>query len=180
MSALDHPQVDDAILEEFLERQRSRLKALIAHYHVPTEDIEDILQQALLALVYRWDTVRDPEAWLVGTIRNRCLLYWRDRRRKLYEAVDATMLEWMADPLKPEQEGADLARDLAAVLARLPHRCRSLLEMRYFMGYDPPELAARLGYSPTSISKITQRCLAAMLRQLTAAGLHEERDERAS
>lgn len=174
MSALDHPQVDEAVLEEFLERLRPRLRVLFLHYNVPAEDTEDILQQALLALVYQWETVRDPEAWLVGTIRNRCLLYWRDRRRKVYESVDAAVLEWMADPLKPEQEGADLARDLAAILARLPNRCRSLLEQRYFMGYDPPELAARLGYSPTSISKITQRCLAALLRQLTVAGLCEK------
>ena len=173
MSALDHPQVE-AVVEEFLEKLRPRLKALFAHYNVPAEDTEDILQQALLALIYQWENVRDAEAWLVGTVRNRCLLYWRERRRKVYESVDAELLEWMADPLKPAQEEADLTRDLAAVLSRLPQRCRSLLEMRYFMGYDPPELAARLGYSPTSISKITQRCLAALLRQLTVAGLCEK------
>jgi RNA polymerase sigma factor (sigma-70 family) len=172
MSALDHPQVDS--LEEFLERLRPRLKATFARYHIPPEDSEDILQQALLALIYQWRTVRDAEAWLLGTIRNRCLLYWREQRRRVYDAVDAAVLEWMADPLKPAQEGADLSRDLAAVLERLPQRCRSLLEMRYYMGYDPAELAQHLGYSPNSISKITNRCLAALLRQLTAVGLHEK------
>ena len=176
MSALDHPQVDasDASLEEFLERLRPRLKALFARYHIPPQDTEDILQQALLALMYQWQTVRDAEAWLIGTIRNRCLLYWREQRRKVYEAVDAAVLEWMADPLKPAQEGADLTRDLAAVLERLPPRCRSLLELRYYMGYDPPEIAQQLGYSPTSISKVTNRCLAALLRQLTASGLYKK------
>src|SRR6476659_4811602 len=123
MSALDHPQVD-ASLEEFLEKLRPRLKALFARYRIPPQDTEDILQQALLALVYQWQTVRDAEAWLMGTLRNRCLLYWRDSRRKVYESVDAAVLEWMADPLTPAQEEADLTRDLAAVLERLPPRCR--------------------------------------------------------
>lgn len=172
MSALDHPQVD--FLEEFLERLRPRLKATFARYNIPPQDTEDILQQALLALMYQWQTVRDAEAWLIGTIRNRCLLYWRDQRRKVYEAVDAAVLEWMADPLKPNQEGVDLTRDLAAVLERLPRRCRSLLEMRYYMGYEPAEVAQQLGYSPNSISKVTNRCLAALLRQLTAVGLNEK------
>ena len=170
MSALDHPQVD-ASLEDFLEKLRPRLKALFARYRIPPQDTEDILQQALLALVYQWQSVRDAEAWLLGTLRNRCLLYWRDSRRKVYESVDAAVLEWMADPLKPAQEGADLTRDLAAILERLPSRCRSVLELRYYFGYDPPEVAERMGYSPTSISKVTNRCLAALMRQLTAAGI---------
>ncbi len=38
--------------------------------------------------------------------------------------------------------------------------------MRYHQGYDPLELAERLGYSPASISKVTTRCLAALTRHL--------------
>ena len=163
MSALDHPQVESS-LEGFLKQVRPRLKTLFAHYRIPPQDTEDILQQALLALIYHSEEVRDPEAWLLGTVRNKCLLYWREQRRKLYESVDAAILEGIAEPLEPAQEGADLRRDLASALDRLPERCRSLLSLRYRHGYDPPELAARLGYSPASISKITTRCLAALSR----------------
>ena len=107
MSALDHPEVE-ASLELFLERTRPRLKSLFARYRIPPEDTEDILQQGLLALIYQWQNIRDPEAWLFGTLRNRCLIYWRERRRKLYDSVDGAVLEWMAKPTMPEQEGADL------------------------------------------------------------------------
>src|SRR5689334_24765159 len=103
MSALDHPHVEDS-LEEFLQRVRPRLKALFARYSIPPQDTEDILQQALLALVYQRQVVRDPEAWLLGTLRNKCLLYWRDHRRKLYEAVDTAVLEQMEAPMPPAQE----------------------------------------------------------------------------
>jgi RNA polymerase sigma factor (sigma-70 family) len=169
MSALDHPQVESS-LEGFLKKVRPRLKTLFAHYRIPPQDTEDLLQQALLALVYRQEGIRDPEAWLLGTLRNKCLLYWREQRRRLYDAVDAAVLEFMAEPLEPAQENADLQRDLAIALGRLPERCRSLLALRYRQGYDPAEVAQRLGYSPASISKITTRCLAALTRHLVVPG----------
>ncbi|MEO6191632.1 MAG: sigma-70 family RNA polymerase sigma factor [Thermoanaerobaculia bacterium] len=176
MSALDHPQVESS-LEGFLEKVRPRLKSLFAHYRIPPQDTEDILQQALLALIYHREGIRDSEAWLLGTLRNKCLLYWRERRRKLYDAVDAAVLEAMAEPIEPAQEGADLHRDLTTALEHLPERCRSLLWLRYRQGYDPPEVAVRLGYSPASISKVTTRCLAALTRQLVTAGIYRRKAE---
>lgn len=174
MSALDHPQVESS-LEGFLKQVRPRLRAVFARYRIPLQDTEDILQQALMALVYRVESVRDPEAWLLGTVRNKCLLYWREQRRLLYESVDATVLEAVAEPVSPDQEKTHLQHDLAQVLERLPERCRSLLWMRYRQGYDPSELAERLGYSPASISKITTRCLAALTRHLFASGIYRRK-----
>ena len=167
MSAADTSEAESS-LEQFLKSVRPRMKTLFAHYRVPPQDTEDIAQQALLALLYQRQAIRDPESWLMGTLRNKCLLYWRERRRKLYDAVDAAVLECMAEPMAPEQEDADVRRDLAMAIDRLPGRCRALLSLRYSQGYEPPELARRLGYSPTSISKTTNRCLAALTRELTA------------
>ncbi|HEY0783586.1 MAG TPA: hypothetical protein VGE98_14095, partial [Thermoanaerobaculia bacterium] len=52
---------------------------------------------------------------------------------------------------------------------------RSLLEMRFQLGYDPAEIAHRLGYRDSSIGKITTRCLAALSREMLASGLGQER-----
>ena len=169
MSALDHCDVDTS-LENFLKRVRPRLKAQFQRYSIPPQDTEDILQQALLALIYQRQAIRDPEAWLIGTVRNKCLLYWRTYRRKLYDSVDATVLECLADPQQPAQETSDVRRDLAAALQELPERCRSLLALRYGEGYEPAEVAQEMGYSQTSISKITRRCLAALTRRLILTG----------
>lgn len=178
MSApLDDPLVETS-LEESLQRARPRLKVLFTRYRIPVDDTEDILQQALLALLYRRQSVRDPEAWLVGTVRNKCLLYWRSQRRKLYDSVDAVVLDWVAEPLAPAQEQADLQHDLRTVVERLPERCRSILSLRYGLGYEPPEVAERMGYSTSSISKVTTRCLAALTRQLLASGLCKKRPVR--
>lgn len=177
MSTLDR-QFGEASLDAFLKRIKPKLRTLFSRYRVPPQDTEDILQQALLALVYQWETVRDPDAWLIGTLRNKCLLYWRERRRKLYDAVDAAVLEWVAEPQAPSQERADLWNDLATVISQLPCRCQSLLWLRYRMGYEPPEIAERLGYSRTSISKVTTRCLAELTRELVANGVTKNRPEK--
>jgi RNA polymerase sigma-70 factor (ECF subfamily) len=177
MSAPDNAHVESS-LEEFLKRVRPRLKALFTRYRIPVQDTEDILQQALLALVYQRQSIRDPEAWLLGTLKNKCLLYWRDQRRRLYEAVDAAVLEYMAEPQAPAQPGIELRKDMAEAIERLPERCRSILTLRYRHGYDSLELAKRLGYSPASISKVTARCLAALTRRLVLTGLLRG-DERA-
>ena len=170
MSALDHPLPEDT-LEEFLKRVRPRIRALFLRYRIPPQDTEDILQQALLALLYHRDSIRDSEAWLIGTLRNKCLLYWRDHRRKLYDAVDAAVLEFVAEPQAPDQEGADLQRDLASAIEQLPERCRSILALRYRHGYSPSEMAEFTGHSQGSISKMTNRCLAALTRRLVASGI---------
>ena len=175
MSALDHPQVDTS-LEQLLRNLRPRLKGLFARYGIPPQDTEDILQQALLALVHQRNEIRDSEAWLFGCLRNKCLLYWRDHRRRLYEAVDAAVLELVAEPMAPAQEAVDLRRDLASALDQLPERCRYLLSLRY-QGHETSELAARLGYSQGSISKVTTRCLAALTRRLLTGGLPKRKSE---
>ncbi|HEY2738639.1 MAG TPA: sigma-70 family RNA polymerase sigma factor [Thermoanaerobaculia bacterium] len=175
MSTLDHPQVDTS-LDEFLRSVRPRLKALFVRYSIPPQDTEDILQQALLALVYQRHDIRDAESWLIGTLRNKCLLYWREHRRKLYEAVDAAALDLMAEPIPPAQETTDRRRDLVTAIEQLPERCRSILRLRY-QGYEATEVADRLGYSQASIGKISKRCLAALTRRLLISGQSKKKPE---
>jgi DNA-directed RNA polymerase specialized sigma24 family protein len=83
---------------EFLQRLRPRLLRLLASYRIPVENSEDILQGSLQRSLDHWEKVRDPEAFLLGDLRRRCLLYWREQRRKLYQVVDATVLESLGLP----------------------------------------------------------------------------------
>lgn len=168
------PTENAASFEEFLREVEPKLKRQLAFYRIPSEDAEDILQQSLLALLYQWERVRDPESWLFGTVKRHCLMFWRANRRRIYLAMDATILEWLSRPIAPAQERSDLLCDLENLIDRLPVRCRSLLRLRFRLGYEPMEVADKLGYQPSSIGKITNRCLAALSRELLASGLIEE------
>ncbi len=165
-------------LNQFLRRARPRLARLLRGSRIPEQDAEDLIQQTLLALVDRWETIRNPDAWVVGAARKNCLMYWRRRSRRIYDTVDGSVLEWLAAPQRPAQETRELERDLAVVVSRLPERYRSVIRLRYGLGYDPPEVARRLGYRVSSMGKVTTRCLAALHRELVDSGFPPLRDAR--
>lgn len=176
MSTLESHE-PELTFDQFLKKVEPKLKRLLTTYRIPVDDAEDVLQQSLLALVYQWDRVRDPETWLIGTLKRNCLMYWRTNRRRIYQSVDSTLLELLSEPVAPSQERTDLLCDLESLLGRLPSRCRQLLHLRFQLGFDPLEAARRLGYRASSIGKITNRCLAALSRELLAAGLGREPGE---
>jgi len=153
---------------EFLRRVEPRLKRLLSRYRVPPQDAEDLLQTTLLQIIHQWDRIHDHDAWVIGTLKRQIYMHWREQRRRLYRAVDAVLLDYLAPPVAPEQERAELLHDLQILIDRLPERCRSVLSLRFQLGYDPSEVAERLGYSAASIGKITTRCLAALNRELLA------------
>jgi RNA polymerase sigma factor (sigma-70 family) len=162
------PTENDVSFEEFFKAVEPKLKRLLAHYRIPREDAEDLLQTGLLALLYQWKQVRDPECWLFGTVKRRCLMYWRTHKRKIYTAVEPVLLERLSEPVAPAQERSDLRCDLESLIGRLSPRHRSLLRLR-FLGYGPEETARKLGYRTASIGKVTKRCLAALTRELLAS-----------
>ena len=169
MSALDPDRIQDE-LPQLVDQLESEFARLFTYFRVPAQDAEDLLQDALVLYITKRSQILAPEAWLIGTLRYRCLLYWRKRRRRLLEAVDEALLLELAGGTSPRQENDDLARDLSGAIGRLPDRCRSLLHLRYGLGCDDPEVAQRLGYSPTGIRKIAQRCLSALTHQMLAGG----------
>ncbi|HVR11435.1 MAG TPA: sigma-70 family RNA polymerase sigma factor [Thermoanaerobaculia bacterium] len=165
----DDAASSSSTFEQFLKAMGPKMKRVLASHHIPIEDAEDVLQQTLLALVHQWDSIRDPESWLLGTLRRNCCMYWRSYRRRLYSAVDSTLLELLSRPMAPPQERSDLLYDLRHMIGRLPRRCRSLLELRFQLGYEPAEVARRLGYRDSSIGKVTNRCLAALAREMVGS-----------
>ena len=163
----------NAAIEGLLEELEPRIRATFSRFRIPPQDAEDLLQQALLVYLYKCDSVENPEKWFIGTLRNRCLSYWRERRRKLYTALDEALLENIAASRENPQEALDLQRDMRSLLTQLPGRCRNLVTLRYQEGCDAPEAARRLGYKAAGIYKVTERCLAALTRSMVACGIVE-------
>ena len=115
MATLDHPELRES-LDILLKNSRPRLERVLRNFEVPPEDAEDILQDAQLTLLYKWDKIRSPESWLIGTVKKKCIMYWRKRRGSLCEAVDTAILDLLAVPQAPDQEKTELTYDLNRVL----------------------------------------------------------------
>lgn len=160
MAGIDEQPLAEESFDELLERLRPRLKQILFRYQIPPEDAEDILQEALLATVLKWERIRNPEAWLVVTLKNRCLIYWRRRRGAVCTPMDTVALELLSEPEEAPQEREHLRWDLDNLIDNLPSRHRELLRMRYLMGHTPSEVAKRLGYQQSSVRKLASRALA--------------------
>lgn len=156
-------------LPSLLARLRAQAEWVRRRYGIPREDAEDLLQQTLLAFLQKQASIDCPEAWLIGAYRRECLMHLRRRQRRLYEAIDTTLLEASAQAEQASQEQDQLLRDVEHAIDRTPGRCRSILRLRYRLGLATEEIAAELGYRTTSVRKIASRCLAALTRQVVGA-----------
>jgi RNA polymerase sigma-70 factor (ECF subfamily) len=164
------PQSEEPALEEILARIEPRLKRILFRHRIPAQDADDLLQETMLIMVSKAGSIRNPEAWILATLANRCIIYWRRQRSRLWDQVDTAILELLADPEAPAQEQEELRLDLDSLLAELPERCRSLLRLRYGFGCTAAETAERMGYCKSSIRKVTHRCLATLTERLLVAG----------
>ena len=167
---LHHSPVPEDDFEVLLASFKPRARAITATFGIAPEDGEDLLQEALLTYLHKRDEVHSPEAWLAATLRKRCLMFWRSRRRSVLRQVDTTILELFADGQTSGQETADLRSDLNRTLRKLPDHCRSLLVLRYRTGLSPTEAAKSMGYRSSGIYKVLERCLSAFCHRLTLAG----------
>ena len=173
MEELDQASAWEA-LNRLVPRVQPKLERILCYYQIPPQDAEDLVQDSVLTLLYKWEKIHSAEAWLLATLKRRCLMYWRSRRSRLTDAVDAAVLELLAGPGSPDQERSELSHDLERALGSLPSRCQNLLRLRYGFGYKPAEVADRLGSRASSIRKVASRCLAALNRHLSAGGYKED------
>lgn len=173
------PKAEDLgqAIESLLADLQPRIESILWQNHIPAQDCEDLLQEIFTSLVRRYGTVQNLEAWFTSALRYQCFLYWRRRRRRLYHAVDEALLEALAEPRPSPAERYDRVHDLERLLPKIPRRCRSVLELRYGMGFTPKEVAKELGYCHSSMSTVIKRCLAALTHRLVVAGYTERCDD---
>jgi RNA polymerase sigma factor (sigma-70 family) len=156
----------DDVLPEVYRQLRGRIVRVLQMYRIPVEDAEDLIQTVLLLAVSKWSGIRDPKAWLIGTLQKRCILYWRwqmKQRRRFKPLDDATALLAAA----PAQARWELLADLGAAARRLPTSQRRLVVLRFQLGLTPSEAAAAAGLAHSSVRKILSRGLAGLREQLS-------------
>lgn len=161
-------------VEALLTRLRTRITGIFSELEIPNEDAEDLLQETLFVLFFKWDGIRKPEAWLLSTLRNRCLIYRRKLEESFLESVDPEILAGLAGAEAPPQERAELRHDLAVAFARLPERYRDVLRLRYGLGCESSEVAERLGYGAEGMRRLTSRSLVSLGRELRSVGVTRE------
>jgi RNA polymerase sigma-70 factor, ECF subfamily len=133
------------------------------------KEAEDLTQHVFLKLITaicKYDDRGVPfSAWLLRLARNAALDHLRRRRATPAEEV------FGADS-HIDEDALDRASSLRAALDSLPEEQRNVVVMRHVIGLTPPEIAAQLGRSESSIHGLHhrgRRALQQELRRLDAA-----------
>jgi RNA polymerase sigma factor (sigma-70 family) len=128
-------------LVQLVERQRPRIARLFARYRIPSWDREDLLQEALVVMIGKWETIGSKEGYLLGILRFKCFGYLRQRYHLAQTAADVSVLETLPEKGSPPQERRELLVDLQSLAVALPFRQRRALFLRYRLGMSVKEAA---------------------------------------
>lgn len=139
------------------------------------EDAADLVQESALRLLrYRDVTSASSLRMLLFRIgRNLLKDYWRHQRRHgIEEPSDLTDLIVESDAPSQERivDGQRRLRQLEAVLAALPARCRTVFALSRISGLSNQQVAEHLGISVKAVEKHLTRALRECRDQVGGSG----------
>lgn len=132
---------------------------------------EDLLQEALIALAARWESVENPDAFVRRVIYRQRVSAWRRQR---HEVVAGYV------PDRSVTDGADeRARDeeVHAALRRLPPRQRAALVLRYFEDLTEAQTAEVMGVRTGTVKSLSHQAVARMREELEAGRARQREKE---
>lgn len=103
-------------------------------------DVEDLIQQTMLACVEGRDRIESFRAYLFGTARLMLFKFYRERVQERFDEVE-TSLEDLAPSPSRLVDAAEGSRALVAALRRIPLELQILLELHYWEFLSHSELA---------------------------------------
>ncbi|MDP9341956.1 MAG: sigma-70 family RNA polymerase sigma factor [Actinomycetota bacterium] len=146
----------DAEVERLFRAEHRRLlRALYLLTGGDRAEAEDLMQEAFVRVLQRWDRIRrmdDPTGYLYRTAMNAFRSRWRRR------GVERLRRPTPVTPPDPIQAAEDRDAILRA-LREVPPRQRLALVLTEFLDLRPPEAAAVLG-----VEEVTARSLASQAR----------------
>lgn len=158
--------LDITSFEEFFESHSPVLYRRLCVITGNRHDAEELMQEAFLKILERWEKVRgldDPEGYLYRTALN---LF----RKRLRRAAVALRRRLRADPSPDEFAMSDDRHALGRALGRLTPRQRAALVLTEMIGYSSEEAASILGVRPGTVRALAFQGRAALRRMLEALG----------
>lgn len=164
-------RIVDWVAAEVLPHERF-VRAKLRSAFADRAEIDDVIQEAYYRLSLLTDVahITNPRAYLFQTARN--VVLEQMRRAKIVRIETLTEIETaniMDEEPSPERITAgrrELARVLA-LIASLPDRCRTVLELRKIHGLSQREIAQRLGVSEHVVENDAARGLRQILKTLS-------------
>jgi len=141
-----------ANFDDFYARERPGLVALAYALCGSTGSAEDVVQDAFLDALARWDRLAHPSAWIRRVIANKSVSLFRRR------ATEARhLLLGVAPGTDPEPELHREVSELWVEVRKLPKRQAQTVALRYIDGARISEIAEILGVSDETVKTHLKR-----------------------
>lgn len=149
-------------LERIARLLRTRVRNGLAKLGRGLEDVEDIVQEALLAVHLKrqtWDADKPVEPWVVAIARYKLVDHLR--RRGFHNHVD---IDEVADSLADVREEGSVTIDRDHLLSGLPQRQRHIVEAFSIEGLSAREVSDRMGMTEGAVRVALHRALKRLAR----------------
>jgi RNA polymerase sigma-70 factor (ECF subfamily) len=160
-----------ALLDRLSGHLRAYFKGRLARIGRSASEVEDLVQEALLAIHTRRHTYDPSEPltpWVHAIARYKLIDHLRRTRAPLADLSIDDAAEVMA---RDDHVEAESAYDLHRLLSRLPHKMRRAIECVKLDGLSVAEAAGRCGMSESAVKVNVHRGLRAL-----AASIAREKD----
>ena len=153
----------------------TRLDAVVRFATVLTNDpalAEDVVQEVLIRAHRRWAQIEDldqPEAYVRRMIVNE-FYSWRRKWARIVPSAT----ERLDRPLDDHAAAVADRRTLLDEIAKLPHKQRAVLVLRYYEGLPDAEIATTLGCAETTVRGYAFRALKTLRVELSPAAIAKE------
>jgi RNA polymerase sigma-70 factor (ECF subfamily) len=144
---------DVAAFDVIVTRHMKRAYSVAYRLLGQREDAEDLVQDAFMAALEKIDTFQIGRAfapWFYRILVNRGLNSRKSRSLRRMEALPAEISDFRRSPLR-DTEQSELREKLKAVLALLPPRQKSIVELFELEGFSSLEIAEVLGLSDGTV-----------------------------
>ena len=144
---------DVAAFDLLVTRHMKRAYSVAYRLLGQREDAEDLVQDAFLAALEKIDTFQTGRSfapWFYRILVNRGLNSRKSRSLRRMDALPPEIADMSRSPLR-DTERAELRERLTVVLATLPPRQKSIVELFELEGFSSLEIAEVLGLSDGTV-----------------------------
>jgi RNA polymerase sigma-70 factor (ECF subfamily) len=153
---------DEAAYRVLLEKLSQLLRGVVrrgfAGVGVPRDDVEDVVQDVLLAIHLKrhtWDPAMPLGPWVLAITRNKMIDGLRRRGRRPEIAIDLQQFD-----IEGEDPQASIdAYDVQRVLSSLSDRNRDIVQSISIDGHSARDVADRLGMTEVAVRVALHRSL---------------------
>ncbi len=73
MTSPPHDSREDEPIVDLLRRLRGPVEQVFCAFRLGEHEAEEVLEEILGMLIYRWDRIANRELWLLATLKRSCL-----------------------------------------------------------------------------------------------------------